>query len=139
MGGAFAKIIALFMRGNFSDTLRDYFFLEICGFSQNSGGSLLVGFCVTPMRASAKTTQEDYIFLFRGGFGGVGFAHSHARGPVLGSCGGAPGYSKINQNGIIINTGRAPEPFSSCFSNFEIFDFFRSTLPYRNKMLQNGL
>jgi hypothetical protein len=114
------------------------FFCKIWGFSQNSGVSLLVGFCVAPMRASEKTTQGNYICVFRGVFGGVGFAHSHARGPVLGSSGGAPGYSKINQSGIIINTGRAPEPFSSCFSKFEIFDFFHSTLPYRNKMLQNG-
>ena len=114
------------------------FFCEIWGFSQNSGGSLLVGFCVTPMRASAKTTQGNYMCVFRGVLGGVGFAHSHARGPVLGSCGGAPGYSKINQNGIIINTGRAPEPFSIRFSNFEIFDFFHSTLPYRHKTPKSG-
>ena len=93
MVGAFAKIIALFMRGKPSDTLRDcFFFGEIWGFSLNSGGSLLVGFCVTPMRASAKTTQGYYICVFRGVFGGVGFAHSHARGPILGSCGGGPGY-----------------------------------------------
>ena len=80
-----------------------------------------------------KTTQEDYVSLFWVVYGGVGFAHSHARGPFLGFCGDAPGYSKINQNGIIINTGRAPEPFSSCFLNFEIFDFFSSpALPPQN-------
>ena len=66
----------------------------------------------------AKTTQEDYTVVFWGVFGGVRFAHSHARGPVLVFCGGAPGYSKINQNCIIVNIGRAPEPFSGRFPNF---------------------
>ena len=80
------------MRGNPSDTLRDCFFCEIWGFSQNSGGSLLVDFCVTPMRASAKTTQGNYICVFRGVFGGVGFAHSHARGRFGVFCCGRAGY-----------------------------------------------
>ena len=59
-----------------SPTLSGIFFLEICGFSQNSGGSLLVDFCVTPMRASAKTTQGNYISVFGGVSLGFGFAHS---------------------------------------------------------------
>jgi len=39
-----------------------------------------------------KTTQEDYTVVFWGVFGGVRFAHSHARGPFLGFCGGRAGY-----------------------------------------------
>ncbi len=127
------------MGGNPPDTLRDWFFSRNLGVSLNCGRGPFGWFLCDAHARIRENHAAILYFRVSGVFGGVRFAHSHARGPVLGSCGGAPGYSKINQNGIIINTGRAPEPFSSCFSNFEIFDFFHSTLPYRHKTLQNGL